>query len=147
MAKNVTQKLIESHWVEGRINPREEIGLPRFARPQRVRKTEPVLAYFVVSENQEVVMALTIKPEKLLINHEWVEAQNGKRFDVVNPVTEQKITDVAEGDKADADSAVRVAREAAIWRNNENCWPGLSGISLLKNPLRLTHCYTRRTGR
>ena len=26
-------------------------------------------------------MALTIKPEKLLINHEWVEAQNGKRFD------------------------------------------------------------------
>ena len=109
MAKNVTQKLLESHWVEGRINPREEIGLPRFARPQRVRKTEPVLAYFVVSENQEVVMALTIKPEKLLINHEWVEAQNGKRFEVVNPA--------------------------------------IAGISMLKNPLRLTHCYTRRAGR
>ena len=27
MAKNVTQKLIESHWVEGRMKPGEEIGL------------------------------------------------------------------------------------------------------------------------
>ena len=49
MAKNVTQKLLESHWVEGRINPGEEIALKRLARPQRVRKTEPVLASFVVS--------------------------------------------------------------------------------------------------
>ena len=49
MAKNVTQKLLESHWVEGRINPGEEIGLTRLARPQRVRKTEPVFASFVVS--------------------------------------------------------------------------------------------------
>ena len=57
-------------------------------------------------------MALTVKPGKLLINNEWVEAQSGKRFDVVNPATEQKITDVAEGDKADVDSAVRVARQA-----------------------------------
>ena len=57
-------------------------------------------------------MALTVKPGKLLINNEWVAAQSGKRFDVVNPATEQKITDVAEGDKADVDSAVRVARQA-----------------------------------
>ena len=27
MGKNVTQKLIESHWVEGRMKPGEEIGL------------------------------------------------------------------------------------------------------------------------
>ena len=104
-------------------------------------------------------MTLTIKPVKLLINHEWVEAQNGKRFEVVNPATEQKITDVAEGDKADADSADRVARQAfeeGPWRkmrpaiaaglSTKNCWPGLSNISLLKNPLRLTHCYTRPSG-
>ena len=57
-------------------------------------------------------MALTVKPGKLLINNEWVAAQSGKRFDVVNPATEQKITDVAEGDKADVDAAVRVARQA-----------------------------------
>ena len=57
-------------------------------------------------------MALTVKPGKLLINNEWVAAQSGKRFEVVNPATEQKITDVAEGDKADVDSAVRVARQA-----------------------------------
>ena len=89
MAKNVTQKLIESHLVEGRINPREEIGLTHLTRPQRVWKTEPVLPSFVVSENQEVVMALTIKPGKLLINHKWVEAQNGKRFDAAIGSTQQ----------------------------------------------------------
>ncbi len=27
MGKNVTQKMIESHWLEGRMNPGEEIGL------------------------------------------------------------------------------------------------------------------------
>ncbi len=27
MAKSVTQKLIASHWVEGRMKPREEIDL------------------------------------------------------------------------------------------------------------------------
>lgn len=27
MSKNVTQKLIESHWVEGRMKPGEEIDL------------------------------------------------------------------------------------------------------------------------
>ena len=37
--------------------------------------------------------------------------------------------------------------QAVIWRKNKNCWQGLSGISMLKNTLRLTHCYTRRTGR
>ncbi len=29
MAKNVTQKLIASHWVEGRMTPDEEIDLWR----------------------------------------------------------------------------------------------------------------------
>lgn len=53
-----------------------------------------------------------VKPGKILINNEWCEAQSGKRFDVINPATEQKITDVAEGDAADADRAVKAARQA-----------------------------------
>lgn len=53
-----------------------------------------------------------VKPGKLFINNEWVEATSGKRFDVINPSTEEKLTDVAEGDKADVDVAVKAARRA-----------------------------------
>ena len=55
---------------------------------------------------------VTIKAGKLLINNEWCEAQSGKRFSVINPATEQIITQVAEGDKADIDAAVSAARNA-----------------------------------
>ncbi len=57
-------------------------------------------------------MAVTVKPGKLLINNEWWDAQSGKRFDVINPSTELKLTDCAEGDKADIDRAVQAARRA-----------------------------------
>lgn len=57
-------------------------------------------------------MGTTVKPGKLFINNEWVNAISGKRFDVINPATEQKLTDVAEADKADVDVAVRCARRA-----------------------------------
>ncbi len=57
-------------------------------------------------------MSITVKPGKLFINNEWVNSISGKRFDVVNPATEMKLTDVAEGDKADIDVAVRAARRA-----------------------------------
>lgn len=55
---------------------------------------------------------MNIRPGKLFINNEWTESRSGKRFDVFNPATEEKITDVAEGDKADVDSAVEHARRA-----------------------------------
>jgi acyl-CoA reductase-like NAD-dependent aldehyde dehydrogenase len=53
-----------------------------------------------------------VKPGKILINNEWCEAESGKRFDVFNPATEEKLTDVAEGDAADANRAVKAARQA-----------------------------------
>lgn len=53
-----------------------------------------------------------VKSGKLLINNEWCEAESGKRFDVFNPATEQKLTDVAEGDAKDIDRAVKSARQA-----------------------------------
>lgn len=57
-------------------------------------------------------MSVKIKPGKLLINNEWCEAQSGKRFDVINPATEEKLTDVAEADVADVNRAVIAARRA-----------------------------------
>ena len=57
-------------------------------------------------------MAIQVKPGRLLINNEWCESQGGKRFDVFNPATELKLTDVAEADKADVEVAVKAARRA-----------------------------------
>ena len=53
-----------------------------------------------------------IKPGKLFINGKWVDSVSGKTFDTVNPATEEVLTCVAEGDKADIDLAVTAAREA-----------------------------------
>lgn len=53
-----------------------------------------------------------IAPGRLLINGEWVDSQSGKTFDTVNPATEEVLTSVQEGDKADVDRAVAAAREA-----------------------------------
>ena len=57
-------------------------------------------------------MGSLVKPGKLFINNEWCEAQSGKRFDVFNPATEEKLTDVAEGDAADINAACLSARRA-----------------------------------
>ena len=55
---------------------------------------------------------LKIKPGKLFINGEWVDSVSGKTFDTLNPATEEILTSVAEGDKADIDLAVAAARKA-----------------------------------
>src|SRR5437588_9840303 len=59
----------------------------------------------------------TVKPPKvkdqpLLIGGKWVDSQSGKTFATVNPATGQTICQVAEGDKAAIDLAVKAARKA-----------------------------------
>ena len=51
-------------------------------------------------------------PTKLLIGGRWVESLSGKRFQTINPATEEVIAEVAEGDAADIDLAVKAARKA-----------------------------------
>lgn len=53
-----------------------------------------------------------IKPGKLFINGKWVDSVSGRTFDTINPATEEVITSIAEGDKADIDLAVTAARKA-----------------------------------
>ena len=56
----------------------------------------------------------------LFINNEWRPATSGQRFPVVNPATEAVLADVAAGDAADVDNAVRSAKacfESAAWRD------------------------------
>jgi len=49
---------------------------------------------------------------QMLINGKWVDSASGKTFPVYNPATGEEIAQVAEGDKADVDEAVRAARAA-----------------------------------
>mmetsp|Transcript_3141 Transcript_3141/g.10374 ORF Transcript_3141/g.10374 Transcript_3141/m.10374 type:complete len:497 (-) Transcript_3141:1233-2723(-) len=49
---------------------------------------------------------------QLFIGNEFVDAESGKTFEVVNPATEETLAMVAEGDKADVEKAVSKARKA-----------------------------------
>ena len=61
--------------------------------------------------------ARTIKPPKvkdqpMFIGGKWLDSVSGKTFPTVNPATGETICQVAEGDKADVDLAVKAARKA-----------------------------------
>ena len=60
----------------------------------------------------EPVQRFVAKPKKMLIAGKWVTAQSGKTFPVFNPATGEAMAEVAEGDQADIDLAVRAARQA-----------------------------------
>lgn len=53
-----------------------------------------------------------VRQTKLLIDGNWVDSVSGKTFATLNPATEEVIAQVAEGDKADVDLAVKAARRA-----------------------------------
>ncbi len=53
-----------------------------------------------------------IRQTQLLIDGKWVDAISGKTFATINPATEEVIAEVAEGDAADIDLAVKAARKA-----------------------------------
>ena len=57
---------------------------------------------------------------KLFINGQFVEATDGKTFEVIDPGTELPIATVAQASKADAEAAIAAARRAfdsGIWSN------------------------------
>src|SRR4051794_35589686 len=71
--------------------------------------------------------AKTVKPPKvkdqpILIGGKWVDSVSGKTFDTVNPATGEVICQVAEGDKADINLAVKAARKAF----EEGPWPKMN---------------------
>jgi aldehyde dehydrogenase (NAD+) len=70
----------------------------------------------------------TVKPPKvkdqpMLIGGKWVDSASGKTFETTNPATGEVICQVAEGDKADIELAVKAARKAF----EEGAWPKTSG--------------------
>src|SRR5271167_1068535 len=60
-----------------------------------------------------------VKDQPLFINGKWQDSVSGKTFPTINPATGETICQVAEGDKADIDLAVKAARKAfeeGAWR-------------------------------
>jgi aldehyde dehydrogenase (NAD+) len=53
-----------------------------------------------------------VKDQALFIGGKWLDSASGKTFPAINPATGGTICDVAEGDKADIDLAVKAARQA-----------------------------------
>jgi phenylacetaldehyde dehydrogenase len=58
------------------------------------------------------VLSFLEKPRKMLINNKWVDAVSGKTFPTYDPSTGEVLAQVAEGDRADIDLAVKAARKA-----------------------------------
>ena len=52
-----------------------------------------------------------IHQTQCFIDGKWVPAVSGKTFDTIHPATEEVVAQVAEGDKADIDLAVKAARK------------------------------------
>jgi aldehyde dehydrogenase (NAD+) len=73
--------------------------------------------------------ARTVKPpqvktqQPMLIGGKWVDSVSNKTFPTVNPATGEIICQVAEGDRADIDLAVKAARRAF----EDGPWPKMSG--------------------
>lgn len=63
---------------------------------------------------------LSTRRRQLLIDNEWVDARSGATLDTVDPATGEVLAQVAAGDAADVDLAVKAARkafESPAWRD------------------------------
>src|SRR5256886_12103439 len=64
------------------------------------------------AEKPRTIKRPQVKDQPLLIGGKWLDSVSGKTFATVNPATGETICQVAEGDKADIDLAVKAARKA-----------------------------------
>lgn len=65
----------------------------------------------VVSKSVDELKKLPIE-NRLFINGEFVPSRSGKKFDVINPTSEQIVASVFEADANDVDDAVAAAKAA-----------------------------------
>src|SRR5216110_2510199 len=80
------------------------------------------MATATAAPKPKTVKAPRVKDQPLLIGGKWLDSVSGKTFATLNPATGEAICQVAEGDKADVDLAVKAARKAF----EEGPWPKMS---------------------
>jgi len=81
----------------------------------------------------EAAQAFLGRAGKMLIDGQWVEAASGKTFDAIDPATEGVICQLAAGDKADVDRAVKAARRAF----DDSAWSRMRPVERERLLLRL----------
>jgi aldehyde dehydrogenase (NAD+) len=64
------------------------------------------------AEKARTITPPVVKDQPLFINGRFVDSVSGKTFPAINPATGETLCQVAEGDKADVDLAVKAARAA-----------------------------------
>ncbi|MBL8798416.1 MAG: aldehyde dehydrogenase family protein [Planctomycetia bacterium] len=74
------------------------------------------------AERSKTIKPPKVKDQPLLIGGKWLDSVSGKTFATTNPATGETICQVAEGDKADVDLAVKAARKAF----EEGPWPKMN---------------------
>jgi aldehyde dehydrogenase (NAD+) len=73
---------------------------------------DTVMATATAPEKARTVKRPQVKDQPLFIGGKWLDSVSGKTFPTLNPATGETICQVAEGDKADVDLAVKAARKA-----------------------------------
>src|SRR5271166_5979961 len=81
---------------------------------------EPAMA--TAPAKPRAVKAPKVKDQPLFINGKWQASVSGRTFPTINPSSGETICQVAEGDKADVDLAVKAARKAF----EEGPWPKMN---------------------
>src|SRR5271170_947739 len=70
------------------------------------------MATATAEKTRTTVKTPQVKDQPLFIGGKWLDSASGKTFAAINPATGGTICQVAEGDKADVDLAVKAARKA-----------------------------------
>src|SRR4249919_2713340 len=74
------------------------------------------------TQKSRTVKPPRVKDQPLFIGGKWQDSVSGKTFPTLNPATGETICQIAEGDKADVDLAVKAARKAF----EEGPWPKMN---------------------
>jgi aldehyde dehydrogenase (NAD+) len=96
--------------------------LSRWLRSATSPHKDADMATATAEKKRTTVKKPQVKDQPLFIGGKWLDSVSGKTFPTVDPATGETICQVAEGDKADIDLAVKAARKAF----EDGPWPKLS---------------------
>ena len=71
-----------------------------------------------------VMEETAVRRYEMFVGGRWVEAKSGETYEIVDPATERVVATVPKGGVADADEAIRAAREAF----DKGPWPRMTAV-------------------